>query len=122
MFSSICLLLLSSAHAATWTVASDGSADFESIQDAIDAASKLLINNAKKFAKNDPEIPDLTDSSSSSDEEFPPFVKHLKKQTTPFIKMKFRLVVLLYMRMKSFLNHQTWLSHLDPNPRWLKCH
>ena len=39
MCSGIFLLLLSSAQAATWTVATDGSADFDSIQAAIDAAS-----------------------------------------------------------------------------------
>jgi hypothetical protein len=38
MLSSTCLLLLSGAHAATWMVASDGSGDFDTIQDAIDTA------------------------------------------------------------------------------------
>jgi len=39
MCSIISFLLLSTAHAATWMVASDGTGDFETIQDAIDAAS-----------------------------------------------------------------------------------
>ena len=39
MLSSITLWLISSASAATWTVESDGSGDFASIQDAIDAAA-----------------------------------------------------------------------------------
>ncbi len=39
MFTNIILWLLTSANAATWTVASDGSGDFETIQAAINAAS-----------------------------------------------------------------------------------